>query len=176
MKSVSLKSFLESEERGFIDEYLSSFTCKANNSVEEFLHFHAVKNEERGFSRTTLVIDEVNNYEIIGYFTILVKNFDFIDVSGTIRKRLTGNKKSTSFITVLIAQLGRSDAYKGKVSGCEILDIAIENCTLINELSSIKVACVEFEDNKFLRDFYEENEFKILQKSDNGYLIAYIRL
>lgn len=175
MEVTSLSSLLEATvEEGRVYEYLSSFSCSKNKDVELFLHEKAIENEKRDFSRTSLITDEENNHEIIGYFTLLVKNFDFTTVSGTLRKKLTGNKKATAFITILIGQLGRSDAYKGKISGKQILDLALEHCKRhIKANVALKVVCVEFEDIEPLHTFYEVNEFKILQKNENGLIISY---
>jgi hypothetical protein len=52
----------------------------------------------------------------------MIKNCDFTNVSSTTKQR----------IAILIAQLGRSDTYKGKVSGSEILEFALERCSTIN--------------------------------------------
>ncbi|MCE4051853.1 hypothetical protein [Bacillus sp. Au-Bac7] len=155
-------------------EYLSSFSCEKNKDVESFLHNKAIENEKRNFSRTSLVIDEENNHDIIGYFTVLVKNFDFTDVSATLRKRLTGNKRASSFVTILIGQLARSDAYKDKVSGKQILDLTIEHCkNHIKRSTALEVVCVEFEDIEPLHTFYESNQFKTLQRNENGLIISY---
>ncbi|WP_106496384.1 hypothetical protein [Lentibacillus sp. Marseille-P4043] len=178
MQIISLSSLIHADKTDGreVQKYLSSFACKQNTDVQSYLHNKAANSEKRGFSRTTLIIDDENNNDIIGYFTLLIKNFDFTDVSGTIKSKLTGNKKATSFTTILIAQLGRADSYKGKVTGGQILEIALERCSLINELSAVRVACVEYEDIEPLHKFYSENEFKIIQKNDNGYLISYVRL
>lgn len=175
MEVTSLSSLLEAtEEEGRVYKYLSSFVCSKNKDVELFLHKKAIENEKRNFSRTSIIMDETNNHEIVGYFTLLIKNFDFTNVSGGLRQKLTGNKRATAFITILIGQLGRSDSYKGKVSGKQILDLALEHCkNHIKAYAALKVVCVEFEDIAPLHKFYEENEFKTLQKNENGLIISY---
>lgn len=61
-----------------------------------------------------MVIDNECSNEIIGYFSVLVKPFELIaEVSKESRKKLTGNKNSLVFNSILIAQLGRYDLYKG---------------------------------------------------------------
>jgi hypothetical protein len=178
MQLISLNSLLgkdgeESETR----DYLSSFLCEKNKDVEKYLHSGAIYSENRDFSRTTIVIDEKNNNNIIGYFTLLVKNFSFKeDVSGSIKNKLTGSKKSSSFVTVLIAQLGRADTYKGIVDGSVILELALQHCKQINELSAVKVASVEYGDIGPLKKFYSDNGFNFLQKNETGNLMSYVRL
>ncbi|MEK5069622.1 hypothetical protein [Sporosarcina sp. FSL K6-1508] len=178
MEIISLSSLLEADESEGreVHSYLSSFNCEINHDVEIFLREKAIDSEKRGFTRTTLVIDEKQNNDIAGYFTLTVKNFDFTDVSGTNRKKLTGDKRATTFVTILIAQLGRSDLYKGKVSGSEILEFALERCSMVNELSAIKIACVEYKENDKLIEFYKNNDFRQIQKNESGYIISYVRL
>jgi hypothetical protein len=169
MELVSLNSLIEAAELegGGLHAYLSSFVCEKNSYVELYLREKAVDSEKRGFTRTVLIIDEKQKNDIIGYFTLLIRNFDFTNVSGSIKQRLVGDKRATAFLAILIAQLGRSDIYKGKVSGSEILEFALERCSTINELSAIKIACVEYENTPKLVEFYEDNDFKVLQNNDN---------
>jgi hypothetical protein len=100
-----------------IENLLFTFLCEDNEGVQNFLHNQAIENEKRSHSKTTLVMHAGNKDEIVGYFTLLIKEFAFNNVSKTIKHKLTGNKMANNFITVLIAQLGRSDGYKGKVLG-----------------------------------------------------------
>lgn len=178
MQVVSLLSLIEAtEEENELKEYLSSFSCKDNKDVESFLKNNAIENEKRSMTRTSLVIDEENNSEIIGYFTLLVKPFEFVDnVSKGARKALTNSKESTVFNSILIAQLGRADSYKGKVEGKVVLEFALENCLLVNEIVGLRVVCVEYDDIPILNDFYLSNDFQIIQTNNNKKLLAYIRL
>lgn len=180
MEVIGLSSLIKaasvSDTINDVEDYLRTFECKVNDSVESFLHNNAISNEIAQYSRTSLVVDEVNNYEIIGYFSLLVKPFNFTNASGTTRKRLTGNKKATNFQTILIAQLGRSDKYKKIVGGNKILELALENCKAINELSALRVVCVEYTNTPYLSKFYPENGFTPLQQNEKGLIISYLRL
>lgn len=177
MQVISLSSLIEaSNSSEELQEYLSTFQCKKNSDVETFLHDKAIENECASRSRTNLVVDEDNDNEIIGYFTILIKDFNFTTASGESRRKLTGNKKAQAFPTILIAQLGRADKYKGKVSGSEILHLALGNCQLIHNLSALRVVCVEYDDTEYLKRFYPENGFKELQLNENGFIISCLRL
>lgn len=145
--------------------------------MESFLHNKAIGNEKRLFSRTSLVVDEERNFEIIGYFTLLIKNFKLDGISGTVKKKLVGNKDADVFNAILIAQLGRSNVYKGIVSGTEILNLALHNCKLIHDLSALRVVCVEYENVPYLNDFYAENQFRYLTTNpDNHLILSYVRL
>ncbi len=175
---VSLSTLLEVGGReDAVQDILSSFKCEKNSDVESFLHNNALQSEIRSFSRTTLVLDETNNNDVIGYFTTLIKNFDFKEsCSKTAIGKLTGSRSSTAFNCVLIAQLGRSDEYKGLIPGEVILNLALDNCKKINDLAAVKVACVEYKEHPNLVKFYEYNGFTKLQENDNGYILSYVRL
>jgi hypothetical protein len=177
MQVISLSSLIEAaSSEDEIKEYLTSFSCSVNTDVESFLHNHAIENEKRSFTRTSLVIDETNNNDIIGYFTLMIKQFTFIEVTKSTKQRLAHNKHAEVFNSILIAQLGRSDNYKGKVPGNEILNLALHNCKLIYDLSGLRVVCVEYDDKPILHDFYLGNGFKILQENQSGKILAYLRL
>ncbi|WP_404430728.1 hypothetical protein [Sutcliffiella horikoshii] len=137
----------------------------------------AIESEKRDITRTSLVIDEYNTNEIIGYFSLMIKSFNFAsDVSVSSKKRLTGNKSADNFVTILIAQLGRSDNYKGLFSGQEVLMQALNNCLYIKELCGLKIVCVEYDDISNLNDFYIGNEFRILQVNPSRKILAYLKL
>ncbi|RBP06178.1 hypothetical protein [Rossellomorea aquimaris] len=179
MQVISLSSLLEvAEDENEIIHYLSSFKCEKNKDVESFLHSLAIPNENRAFTRTSLVVDDdqESEIEIIGYFTLLIKPFEITgEVSKESRRKLTGDKEAVVFNSILIAQLGRSDRYKGAISGEVILGLALENCELIFDLTGLRV-CVEYDDIPYLNDFYIKNEFKILQINSNQKLLAFLRL
>ncbi|MFK4388808.1 hypothetical protein ABH916_000736 [Peribacillus frigoritolerans] len=182
MQIISLSSLLEvgtSEVEVF--DYLSSFLCEKNNDVESFLHNNAIENEKRSFSRTFLVIDdEIGEMqdEIIGYFTLLIKEFTFQEgVTGTKRNKVSYGRNAEGFNSILIAQLGRADKYKGVVKGEEILKFALHNCEIICNLAALGIVCVEFDPIDKLVKFYESQNFKILQQNKNtDKLLAYIKL
>jgi len=178
MQVISLSSLLEvAEDENEIIHYLSSFKCEKNKDVESFLHSLAIPNENRAFTRTSLVVDDEQESEIIGYFTLLIKPFEITDeVSKESRRKLTGDKEAVVFNSILIPQLGRSDRYKGAISGEVILGLALENCELIFDLTGLRVVCVEYDDISYLNDFYIKNEFKILQINSNQKLLAFLRL
>lgn len=170
----SLSTLLEAEtNNNVIEELLSSFISEKNKDVQNFLHLNAIENEKRSISRTTLVVDNTN---VIGYFTLLIKDFSFVEVSKSTRKKLTGNKWANNFITILIAQLGRSDLYKGKISGDVILNLALERCEVIKELSALRIVCLEHDDIEGLNIFYEKNAFEKLQINENDKVIRFVRI
>lgn len=177
MQIISLQSLIEISKQDEVYKYLSSFSTNKNKDVEKFLKETAIPNEKRPLTRTFLVVDDDNDNDIIGYFTLMIKDFQIADsLSGEIRKKLTSNKHATVFNSILIAQMGRNDLYKNKVDGKIILQYALENCKLIFDLSGLRIVCVEYDDEPKLHDFYLDNKFKILQTNHNEKILAYIRL
>lgn len=177
MQVISLSSLIEVGEEGEVQDYLSSFSCSKNPGVEDFLKEQAVDSEKRSMARTSLIIDENNGNDIIGYFTLLNKHFTLeSNVSKSLRQRIAFSKQATSMSTILIAQLGRADQYKGRVSGSEILGLALANCKKVHQIIGMRIVCVEYEPVEELINFYERNSFKFLQESTNGNYLSFLRL
>lgn len=172
---IPLIKLIENKGGDELNDMLHSFSCEVNKSIEGFLYNKAVTQEKEDRARTTIIIDEKTG-DIVGYFTILIESFLFTEASGRNRKRVAGNKDATSFNCILIAKIGRSDKYKGKVSGSEILEGALYNCSLIKGMTATKVVCVEYIDEPNLFKFYEENHFKFLQKNHNGLNISFLKI
>ncbi len=171
--TVSLSTLLDTGMTEDVQKLLLTFECVKNRDVQDFLHNNTIESEKRLLSKTTLVI---KGNEVVGYFTLLIKDFQFENgVSKGIKKRLTGNKEANSFITILIAQLGRSDRFK-EIGGTVILDLALEACGAIRDLSSLRVVCVEHDDNEKLNNFYDKNEFKKLQTNTNEKIMRFVRI
>jgi hypothetical protein len=85
MQVISLSSLVEAANNEVdVFHYLSSFYCLNNKDVESFLHKNAILNEKRALTQTSLIIDENNNNEIIGYFTLLIKSFDLTNEASII--------------------------------------------------------------------------------------------
>ncbi|TYR78451.1 hypothetical protein FZC66_19400 [Priestia megaterium] len=154
---------------------LRSFSCVKNESIESFLHSKAILQEVEDRARTTLIVDD-DTGDIVGYYTLKIESFMFTDASGKNRKRLAGNKDATNFNCILIAKIGRSDKYKGKVSGDEILNAALYSCSRIKFMTATKIVCVEYIDEPRLMEFYERNGFIYFQRNGNGLNISFIKI
>ncbi|MFK4998947.1 hypothetical protein ACI2OX_21590 [Bacillus sp. N9] len=177
MQVISLSSLIEAGEESEVRDYLSSFSCSLNPGVENFLKNQAIESERRDFARTSLVTDEENNNDIIGYFTLMNKQFDFAaSVSNSMKQRLAFSKHASSISTILIAQLGRADRYNGKVSGSKLLMLALENCEIIYRVLGMRIVCVEYEPIDKLDYFYSNNSFTYLQQNSNGNNLAFLRM
>ena len=161
--------------RAELDKMLRSFSCEINDSIESFLHTKAILQEEEDRARTTLVVDD-DTGDIVGYYTLKMESFVFTNASGNNRKKLAGNKAAATFNCILIAKIGRSDKYKGRVSGDVILNAALYNCSVIKLMTATKVVCVEYIDEQKLKDFYENNGFTYFQRNENGLNISFIKI
>ena len=158
-----------------LQKMLRSFCCVKNNSIESFLHDKAVLQEKEDRARTTLILDDDTGY-IVGYYTLKIESFVFTNASGKVRKQLAGKKEAAYFNCILIAKIGGSDKYKGKVKGEEILKAALYSCSTIKMMTAIKIVCVEYIDEPVLKEFYEKNEFKNFQRNENGLNISFIKI
>ncbi|GAA0442103.1 hypothetical protein GCM10008983_18980 [Lentibacillus halophilus] len=174
LNPVPLIDLIESDGEE-LNTMLHSFSCEMNKSIESFLHCKAIKQENEDNARTTLIIDD-HTGDIVGYFTLLIENFSFTDASNNNRKELAGSKVATDFNCILIAKIGRSDKYKYKVEGSEILKAAIYKCSLIKDMTAIKLVCVEYKDEPKLEEFYKKNGFKQLQRNENGLNIRFLKI
>lgn len=176
MKVISLSSLINAtDEEGKVCNYLSSFLCSNNKHVESFLHKKAINSEKRNFNRTSLIIDEDEN--ILGYFTLMVKSFNFDNnISKTTRKSLANNKNASHFNSILIAHLGRPDSFKDELSGSTIVNTILEKCELVYDLTALQTISVEYDPNPKLIQFYRNNQFKLLQTNLTGNELSFLKL
>lgn len=158
-----------------LSKMLGSFSCDVNESIESFLHKKAILQDIEHRARTTLIVDD-NSGDVVGYYTLKIESFIFTEASKKNKEKLAGNKDADYFNCILIAKIGRSDKYKGIVSGREILDAALYSCSQIKDMTATKVVCVEYVDEPALREFYDENGFKYLQRNENDLNISFIKI
>lgn len=180
MQVVGLSTLLDSVDKGLtslidLQQLLYTFESSANEDVQNFLHKSAITSEKQRFVRTFLVVD---NNDVVGYFSLCLKSFHFDSgVTKTKRGELTRDRNADQFATILIAQLGRSDKYRGKVPGKEILQRALINCNILaNSVGRIYAAIVEYDNILSLHSFYTNAGFKVLQTNPNKKVMASIKL
>lgn len=173
---IKLSDLIDTGDIEGIKNYLKTFKCKKNRDVEIFLHQKAIESNIRSFSRTYILINE-DDKSIIGYFTLLAKSFNFKNnVSNNVRGKITGNKRSTDFTTILIAQLGKDDTYRTSYLGSNLIDDALEVCKNIKEDVGLRIVCVEHDKINKLDDFYVSNGFKELQTNENEKIMRYKKI
>ncbi|WKB35022.1 hypothetical protein QS257_14890 [Terrilactibacillus sp. S3-3] len=155
-KVVHLSEMLKNVSEEEVRNLLSSFSCEANPEVQYFLRDKAIQNEYRSFTKTYLVLNVDEPYDIVGYFSIIVSDFIFEDeVSRTLKDKITSNKEARCFPTLLICQLGRADRYKDVVSGNFVLQLCMKIAQQIYDLCKLRIVTVEFNEHsdEYLFDF-----------------------
>ena len=169
---ISLKTMIEEIGEENAQQILSSFSCKVNRDVEAFLQEKAIDFAKRNISQTHLVMAPFEGHmAIAGYFTLANKHIQINEdmISKSLFKRICkfGTYEAASKICVvsafLIGQLGKNFAYKkdSLITGDELLRIAYDKLSIVQDIIGGKVIYLECEDKQKLRDFYESNGFCI---------------
>ena len=151
---------------------LEKFSCSQNPDVEYFLKHNAVEFTKKSLSVTHLVFEE--NTMLAGFFTITVKPL-FVrtaNISKTMGKKLAQvsvfDISTQSYLTAayMIAQLGKNYSIpkEKQVPGYILLGMALQNVALLKYDAGGILEFLECEDNKFLLQFYQENQFKVFDK------------
>ena len=158
-----IDEFAENE----VQDLLASFQCSKNNDVQSFLHKTARLIEESDKGRTYLVVT-TSSYEnldapleIVGYFTIALKYLTFSPgISNSIKKKLNGLSSGVEGVAgYLIGQLGRNDNAPVHVAGSILLDTALDQIRIAQDIIGGRFVIVECEQNSKLISFYETNNF-----------------
>jgi len=153
-----------------LQQVFSTFSCDRNSDVERFLLEQSVNFTKKNQSVTYVVLTPEEG-QIIGYFTIAIKpitvNGD--SFSNTVKKKIarvseqdeeSGNYSLSAY---LIAQLGKNfkDGANEKISGDQLLGLAIEKIKELQYMAGGMVIFLEAENEEKLIHFYEnENGFK----------------
>lgn len=169
---LNIREYLRQGQSGedLLQQVLSTFVCDKNSDVERFLLEQSVDFTKKNQSVTYVVLTPEEG-QIIGYFTITIKP---ITVNGecfsnTVKKKIarvseldeeSGNYSLSAF---LIAQLGKNfkDGANEKISGEQLLGLAIEKIKELQYMAGGMVVFLEAENQEKLIDFYEaKNGFK----------------
>lgn len=178
---VNLKEFVEvlGEER--VKETLSSFRCDKNLDVEEFLKYKAIEFSKQGIASTFLVFTSYKDEQVlIGYYSLankfwtisnkaLSKNLErVIRRYATLPDSKEGGHKVYNLAIPLIAQLGKNfeNDYNKLISGDELLKMACDEIVKAQLILVGKLAYVECVDDEHLKEFYEQNGFRYVNKRD----------
>lgn len=173
---IPLKDYIEFLENEITDakvrvnqlnDLLSSFKCKKDASLSEFLVRNAVVFEKRHIARTYLVVNNVaHDFALLGYYTILLKVF-YIDESVTLTNSKLkslgtfSNDPKREYPAFLIGQLAKSDAFNVLERG-EILEYVLSDLKLLHSKIGGKVIYLECIDNPVLIKYYNEFGFDVL--------------
>ncbi len=163
-----------------VKSILSTFSCPLNKDVEHFLRqpAHAIEMARQSIAQTHLVFASYQGAPVlIGYFTLAMK--DFIVERRHISRKLADRVRKFSTRTSdpsqkdyykitapLIAQLGKnfSNRYNKLITGDELLKLAIDKVTMVQEAIGGKIVYLECEDKQPLVDFYTHNGFSVFSK------------
>lgn len=192
---VPLKKLMNNIGENGTFEILSDFSCPLNQDIEIFLKKKAVEFEKQGISATHLVFASFKGDNVlVGYYTLSTKSFNVTKsaISKSLSKRI--NKFATydsdlrSYIlpAPLLAQIGKNftNGYNKLITGDELLNMAVEDVRMIQQIIGGKVLYLECEDKQCLVDFYSENGFvkfneRKLDRDETGisgeYLVQMLR-
>ena len=173
---ISIQSFSGIDDEQF-KLLLNSFKCRKNSQVEEFLKKDAQKYEKSNISRTFLLFDDKNGLfstnnmlKLLGYFTVALKILEIPeDITKSQKRKICGFKFSEmdKIPTYLIGQLGKNDVFASEINGKELLFWAESIIKIAYNYVAGRVILLECEDNNKLVNFYEENGYVRLPKSEN---------
>ena len=157
-------------EVGRVEAFLSTFSSRYDEDIEEFIKVRAIDFSKRGIARTHLVTCEISGEKVLlGYFTLTNKvlQVPLQYISKTISNKLSRfglldvKTKSYSLPLPLIAQLGKN--YAGgldeRIRGDELLKIACDKVATIQHDLGGRYTYIECGDNAKLVEFYIKNGF-----------------
>lgn len=169
---LNIREYLRQGQSGedLLQQVFSTFSCDKNSDVERFLLEQSINFTKKNQSVTYVVLTPEDG-QIIGYFTITIKpiivNGD--SFSNTVKRKIarvseqdeeSGNYSLSAY---LIAQLGKNfkDGANEKISGEQLLGLAIEKIKELQYMAGGMVVFLEAENEEKLIHFYEDkNGFK----------------
>jgi len=146
-------------EREKILKILTTFECKKNFDLENFIKnpSQSLRFEENHTTRTYLFLD--NNLNLIAYYTIALKVLDTSKISskGLIKKLDGIDKNRENIPCYLIAQLGKHSNCEYKI-GQYLLDSAIQTIKKSKELIGGRFILLDSVNEKDVIKFYTSKE------------------
>ena len=149
---------------------VSSFACPLNKKVEEFLKSKSFQTTRLGASVTYLVTDS-ETFDLVGYFTLVLKPFKVKDEGLSSRNRRMISRfaefdeedKSYTAALYLIAQIGKNYALPedSRIDGADLMQLALQKLRAAQHLVGGKLVLVDREtDRPKLLKFYQQFNFK----------------
>ena len=174
--SLSLSRVMNQAEGSVLQKALSSFSCKHDPDIQNFLLNRAVKFERLLKSKTYLIVDDsqvqnteiaFENLTIYGYISVALKVFKAPEtISNRQRLLLDGfsakehGEQISNFPCYLIGQLARnSNVPKESISGAELLKFAYRVVGGAVRLVGGRNILVECRNIPKLVQFYTDNGF-----------------
>lgn len=180
---INLRTYLEKGEEERIEALIDDFKCPYNKEVENFLKMSAINFAKKKQAITYLLISS-ESAELVGYFSLTLKPLT-IDIDKVSRRmarkleRICALDEENNTYTVaayLIGQIGKNYGIskEQQISGDDLLTFAEEKIIEAQGIVGGVVEFLECEDTKFLVDFYESHNFKLVNKRGN--YLQYLKL
>ncbi len=144
---------------------LSTFSCRTNDEINDFIKNKAIDFARRKLSVTYLVFDPTDG-QLLGYFTLAHKAIDIDgkNLSNTIKRKLVRYSRQddeTDTYTIsafLLAQFGKNYAVDDgkRIRGSELMDCALDILLDIQHRIGGSVVYLDAEDRPKLTSFYEK--------------------
>jgi predicted GNAT family N-acyltransferase len=150
----------------------STFSCKINSDLTNFIRSTATNFENRQIARAFVLLNN-DESEVVGYFTISMKSLSTNGMSKTSIKKIDGVSNSRVCIhSFLIGQLGISDNYAKYKLGTLLLDDAFLKIEMAHDLVAGRYVLVDAVNHEKVIKFYKEAGFALLdtnlEESENG--------
>ena len=168
-EAVNILDMVNAVGEDAVKAFLSDFSCPKNRERECFVKQNALEFAKRKMSITYLVIDE--NGSLVAIFTLTHKAVQLSNdnISGSMRKKIERHarldEESNTYMlsAFLIAQFGKNDQYKEKISGNALMDITMNVLVAVQHEIGGGVVYLECEDRPQLLSFYEneQNRYRV---------------
>lgn len=152
-----------------LHQVLSEFSCEKNPDVERFVKEQSIEFAKKHQSVTYLVFS-TDDAQLVGYFAITIKpiTVNAEPFSTRAKKKLArvselnDEDHTYNLAAYLIAQLGKnfSDGANERITGAELLGLAIEQVHQLQYLAGGMVVFLEAEPHEQLLSFYQINGFQ----------------
>lgn len=150
---------------------LSSFSCKKNADVQNFIKDKACEFSKQGLAKTFLVyLKTEGSVSLVGFFSLAQKTITVDSKAlnnkhrSKIRKfsEFDANNKCFTLPVILIGQLGKNfaDRNNEKILGDELLKMALDKTMEVQSMIGGKFVFLECENNQKVLNFYKRNGFR----------------
>jgi hypothetical protein len=159
----------------FLAQMIDEFSCVKDADVESFFRGQSIRYERDGLSRTYLyVTEEKDSPHIAAFFSVAITSTEFPGVTKSRKAKILGGKPGRDtkdhFGGILVAQLGRSDAFgTDDINGEELILAAEKIIERGRYYLGGKVVYVDC--RAPLITFYEQNGYALVKSKTypNGY-------
>lgn len=188
LRAINIIDELELSGEEKLRENLSTFSCRVNPAIENFIRSRAIDFARRKLS-VTYLLNDFDDDKILGYFALthkalLISNSQ---LSNTSRKKLerfarldktTGDYMASAF---LIAQFGKNYGVDDgkRITGKQLMDVANDILVNIQRQIGGGIIYLDCEDIEKLKNFYVGENFQMFgerfSEEDNQKYLQYMR-